>query len=104
MNCSPRPSGTWQIYRGDLLPVFQADARTQDGPMDFTGWSLTFVMSGPVTRGGPATGDALGVLTYVWVAGDTDYLGEYEARFVGVSPEGKQETFPADVLIRVKQP
>ncbi len=100
MSCSQ----DWQIFRGDLLPIFEADARTPDGPFDFTGWSLIFVMTGPVTRSGAAAGDSNGLMSYVWAAGDTDYLGEYEARFVGTSPEGKQETFPVDVLIRVVAP
>ncbi len=99
MNCR-----TWEIVQGDQLPVFVADARTTAGPFDFTGWSLTFVMAGPVTRTGAATGDALGVMTYQWAIGDTAIQGDYEARFVGVSPEGKQETFRVDGIVRVVAP
>lgn len=95
----------WPIVQGDLLPIYVADAESATGsPFDFTGWTLTFVMAGPVERSGPATGDALGKLTYRWVSGDTDVQGDYEARFDGISPDGKPETFKVDGVIRIGAP
>lgn len=99
MNCR-----VWEIVQGDQLPVFVADARTAAGPFDFTGWALTFTIAGPVTRTGAATGDALGVMTYVWAPGDTDIQGDYEARFTGISPEGKRETFRVEGVVRIVAP
>lgn len=96
-----------QTYVGDLIPAFVADARDCTGrAMDWTGWTLTFRMAGPVVRSGPATGDALGVITYAWQAGDTEVPGEYLVTIIGVSPapESKQRTFVVDGLVRITVP
>jgi hypothetical protein len=93
-----------EIPRGDLLPVYVADARTCDGQFSFIGWTLTFRMIGPVVVTGAATGDEHGVLTYAWVAGDTDLPGDYEPLFVGISPAGKPQTFRVSGIIRIVDP
>lgn len=66
----------------------------------FTG-GITFKMVGPVTRSGAATGDAIGNLTYVLQAGDTDVVGEYVATFRGVDGSGKPQTFPQGTNLRI---
>lgn len=95
----------FSIHRGDLLPVLQAIAKTCSGPVDFTGWTLTFSMSGPREVSGPATGTSAGVLEYTWASGDTTVAGFYEGRFIGTSPSGKQQTFPTKghLLIEVTE-
>lgn len=95
---------TRTMGQGDLLPVFVVDIRDCDERVDFTGWTLTFQMRGPVMRTGAATGDDQGVVTYVWAPGDTDVPGEYGVLFVGISPAGKQQTFPVDAVLRVEPP
>lgn len=94
------------IIAGDLRPTYVADARTCDGPVDFTGWTLTFEMRGPVTVLGIATGNADGVLTHFWVDGETDVPGDYEVIFHGISPspESKPQTFLVPGVVRVIQP
>ena len=94
----------WTINQGDLLPVYIADVSSCSGQVDFTGWTFTFQIRGPVVRGGVATGDALGVLTYAWVAGDTDVPGDYEAVFFGVAPGGLPQTFPVESALRISAP
>lgn len=92
------------IRQGDLLPPFVADSTDGAGqPFDFTGWSLTFKMRGPVEVSGPAIGTANGVVSYGWVAGNTDVPGTYEAVIVGVSPppESKPRTFPTRGAVTV---
>lgn len=95
-----------ELVAGDLLPAYVADASDCDGPFDFTGWTLTFEMAGPVTVTGAATGDASGVLTYVWADGDTDIPGDYRPLFIGVSPapESKPRTFVVDGVVRITAP
>jgi len=89
------------MMQGDLLPEFVVDVSDCGDLFDFDGWTLTFSIRGPVIRTGPATGDDQGVLTYQWVAGDTDVPGEYEAVFVGVSPGGRQQTFLVEGMLRI---
>lgn len=88
------------IRQGDRLPELEAGAEDCEGPFDFTGWSLTFRMSGPVEVSGAATGTAAGVLSYAWAAGDTAVPGTYGAVFVGTK-DGKQQTFPTRGVITV---
>lgn len=85
------------IAQGKTLPDVIADASSCDsGAFDFVtdAWTLTFVMTGPTDITGAATGDALGVLTYIWQPGDTDIPGTYEAHFDGVRGDGKTARFP----------
>jgi hypothetical protein len=106
MGCSP---DRFPIRPGDLLPELVAAATYCDPAdhgrrkaMDFTGWtSLTFLMVGPRTITGSASGDALGNLQYDWQPGDTNAPGAYRAWFSGVSPEGKKQTFPTEGAIAI---
>lgn len=95
-----------EMFVGDLLPSLIADAKTCDGPVDFTGWTLTFEMRGPVAVTGLATGSSLGVLTHVWLSGQTATPGDYEVLFHGISPapESKPRTFPVQGVLRISTP
>ena len=86
---------------GDLLPVWTAYAEAQGVAIDWRGWELTLELSGPVTVTRTASGNALGVITYAWVAGDTDVPGDYEVTLHGLSPEGKPQTFIVDGIVRI---
>lgn len=92
------------MFQGDLLPVFVVDVRDCNEVFDFDGWTLTFQMRGPVTRTGPAIGDDQGVITYVWVPGDTDVPGDYEVLFAGISPAGKPQTLVMEGVLRIEPP
>lgn len=89
---------------GDLLPVWTADSSAQGVVIDWRGWELTLELSGPVLVTRTATGNALGVITYSWVAGDTDVPGDYEVRIHGLSPNGKPQTFAVDGIVRIGAP
>lgn len=98
-----------RMVAGDRLPVLAAKATGGPccgGPFDFTGWTLTFELRGPVnvTGGGAVAADAQGNLTYTWAAGDTDWPGEYEAIFHGTSPDSKPRTFLASDVVRIIRP
>lgn len=99
LGCGP----VLDIIAGDLLPGVAASARSCSGRFDFTGWTLTFEMRGPVVVTGSAAGDALGNLTYAWASGNTDFPGEYELIFRGVSPtpESKTRTFVVSGTVRI---
>jgi hypothetical protein len=103
VSCDFSPGPVVTIYQGDLLPTYTADARSCSEAFDFTGWTMTFEMSGPVTITGAATGSSDGTLTYAWVAGDTDIPGEYAVTFHGVSPspESKPRTFVVPGMVEV---
>lgn len=103
MSCGG-PGRVFELWQGDLLPVYVVDVKTCAGEFDFTGWTVVFRMRGPVQVSGPASGDSHGVLTYVWAAGDTSVAGDYEPLFVGTSPEGKQQTFHVAGTVRVSVP
>lgn len=94
-----------EVRAGDLLPIVEIDVvyKCNRRPFDFTGWTdITFIMEGPTTITGAATGSSSGVLTFVWGAGTTDVPGSYEGRFRGTSPEGKRRTFPTRGYIPVE--
>lgn len=92
-----------ELVAGDLLPAYVADASDCDGPFDFTGWTLTFEMEGPVLVAGSAVGTADGVLIHEWVDGETDIPGDYRPVFHGISPapESKPRTFVVDGVLRI---
>lgn len=104
MSCGAPAGDGLLIYVGNLLPEYIADATTCGMPFDFTGWTLTFEMRGPVTITGAATGTIDGVLTHNWVAGDTDIPGEYEVLFRGVSPSGRPRTFVVQGTVSIAEP
>lgn len=104
MSCAGLPGPDFPLFVGDLLPTYVADARTCDGVFDFTGWTLTFTMYGPVTVTGSATGDDQGVITHEWVDGETDVPGEYAVVIVGISPGGRQRTFVVGGTVTISQP
>lgn len=95
----------FKLFTGDLEPLFIADAKRicdpVSGPVDWTGWALSLELRGPVVVTGAIIGTSLGVLTYSWVAGDTDIPGDYEPLVHGVSPQGKQRTFRIHGVVRI---
>jgi hypothetical protein len=104
MSCGGLGGPVFPIFTGDLLPIYIADARDCDGPVDWTGWTLTYELRGPVTITGDVTGDADGRLTIVWEAGDTNFPGDYEVVIIGESPDGKPRTFVAQGYVRISVP
>lgn len=97
-----------ELAVGDRLPAYVADGRTCDGRQNWTGWTLTFQMRGPIDVTGSTTvvGDNLGTLTYTWGAGETDTPGDYEVVIHGISPspESKQRTFLVRGVVRIYVP
>jgi hypothetical protein len=106
VSCDSASGPVFTIYVGDLRPSYTVDVSDCDGPVDFTGWTLTFEMRGPVTVTGLATGDAFGAITHFWIAGQTDVLGDYQVIFHGVSPspESKPQTFVAAGVVSIVAP
>lgn len=101
MTCSGGTGPTQQIGVGDLLPSLVVDVQTCTGGFDFTGWTLTLELRGPVQVTGAAAGTSEGVVTYDWVAGNTDFPGDYSVRIRGMSPTGRPRTFPVAGVVRI---
>ena len=104
-------NGSFKIRTGDRLPVLTVTATAKNlivavtnptGLVDFTGWTLTFRMVGPVTITGSATGSAAGVLEYAWAAGNTATPGVYLGVFEGTDPDDKIQTFPTEGEIEIE--
>lgn len=92
-------------YVGDLLPALALEVSEGGAPFDFTGWTLTITVDGPVTVTGAATGDASGNITYAWTAGQTAMPGDYAVYVVGTSPApAKQRTFRLPDLVSIRRP
>lgn len=103
-DCLTVRARTCHVFVGDLLPAFMADVAEDGRPFDFTDWSLTFTLSGPVTVSGAASGDDEGVLSYSWLSGQTATPGDYTAYFTGTSPDLKQRTFEVEGVFRIQPP
>lgn len=93
-----------EITQGDLLPAYFADVTGVDGRFDFTGWTLTFQLLGPVVLTGPAVGSDAGELRHDWAIGETDVPGDYEVLFHGLAPDGRPQTFRVPETLRILPP
>lgn len=97
---------TFLIKVGDLLPAVVATALDAAGvavdlsdveSVVFRMWSAQgnpdeYTVDAPAV----VTDAAAGVITYSWVAGDTDTAGTYFAEFVVTWVGDLQQTFPTD--------
>jgi hypothetical protein len=90
----------FNIKQGDLLPVIQATALQADGtPLNLTGATVVFRMrkhlatTWKVNSAGAVVTPASGIVSYTWIAGDTDTVGVYEAEFLATIG-GKPQTLP----------
>ena len=96
---------TLVLKRGDLLPPLEA-VLTDDGvPVDLT--SATSIRAVGVRRGvtlfdRAVSGDAQGLVTVDWQAGDTDLLGYFNVEFRVTWPGTLPQTFPPDGSTRVR--
>ena len=96
----------FEIKRGNLLPVLTRVLAYDDGtPYDLTGTTIAFHIA-PRDGPGPTTADAVvrtaaivnapgvdGIVSYPWVAADTDDVGEFFCEFV-VTDGAKTISFP----------
>lgn len=115
----PEIRDVFEIKRGNLLPILVRRLGYADGStFNLTGATSVELHIAPRDGPGPTTADAIvrtaaivnspgtdGLVSYTWVAADTDTVGEYWAEFV-VVVGGKEITFPNGddfILIRVGQ-
>src|SRR5262245_12724747 len=93
------------VPQGTLLPVLKESFADSAGVIDFTQFSsIAWTMKhndGSPTVTGSATGDALGNVTYTWVAGDTATKGTYQGYFIGTTAGGKTQRFPTTGVVSV---
>jgi len=95
---------TTRVFLGDRLPALELDVSENGHRFDFTGWTLTLEISGPITATGAATGNARGEVTFAWAAGATATPGYYAVIIHGTSPtpESLPRTFRADQPLRIE--
>lgn len=99
---------TFWIKQNDTAPAIQATLKDADGNVvDLTGATVRFHMraSDDTTKvdaaasiTSPPTG---GIVSYGWVAADTDTEGRYRAEFEVTYSDGTIETFPNSEYIIV---
>jgi hypothetical protein len=85
----------FQIKRGDLEPPFKVEIIG----VDLTGCTVQFVMSNTLTpkvnHAATITDAPNGIVSYSWIAGDTDTVGSYKAEWVITYPNGHKRTVPS---------
>lgn len=96
-----------KIRQGDRLKIHRAKAYDEDEYADLTLFvgGIVFKMVSRSTGlivTGTAAGDAVGNLSYEWLAGDTDEVGIYDAVYIGTDATGRTQTFPTDVNLVVE--
>lgn len=90
----------FQIKRGDTKTPLKVALSDDQGPVDLTGATVTFVMSAwsgkrTINNGSAQVVDATnGVAWYVFNPGETDVAGTYRAEFHVSYSDGRYETFP----------
>lgn len=99
------------IKQHDLLPDLQVKLLSDGNPVDLlNATSVTFVMQSRKTGVKVAANmvihdqtdpDTLGVVSYRWKAGDTDFAGDFNGEFQVNWPGGLPQTFPAHSYIVV---
>jgi hypothetical protein len=102
---------SFQIKRGDRLPVLAATLSDQSGAYNLTGATVAMSLyrrptdpkgTGVLvfTKAAAVTDAAAGEVEYQWAAGDTDIAGSYYAEFI-VTVSGKELTFPSSGFVPV---
>ena len=97
----------FQIKQGDRLPYLNATLVDSDGvAVNLTGASANFLMrneAGTVVVNASASvvSAAAGTVRYIWAAGDTATVGEYNAEFE-ITSDGLKRTFPSAGYLRIK--
>lgn len=91
------------MKKGDTGIPITAKLQDKNGAVNLTGWTVTFVMTlrgstapkveASVTINSNQTTHR-GEVTYTWQPQDVDTAGIYNCEFVGITPGGKQITFP----------
>lgn len=94
------------MFAGDRLPDLLVDVAEDGRPLDFTGWTVTVQVDGPVSSTGPSLSTAPGVIARAWQAGETDFPGDYAVILYGTSPapQSYQRTWTAEQALRIEQP
>lgn len=97
------------IKSGNTAPALTVQLTDDlDQPASIIGGTVRMLMR-PLS-GGPAVIDAaasiidpaIGIVSYQWVAGQTDVVGEYDVSFVVTFGDGTEQTFPGDGYISVE--
>ncbi len=96
------------MTRGNLLPALPAILEDINGPFNLSGATVVFhfeqVSTDPnrLAFSGPANiiSAVAGTVEYPWIAGDTDGLGDYQAKFrATITATGDTIDFPNDSFI-----
>lgn len=95
-----------RLKRGDLKPDITINCTSNGVAPNFTTATTVQVVcrregaaAALFTRA--ATGDANGVVTYVWQAGDTDTVGRLLFEVIATWPGSKPQRFPANSYLPV---
>lgn len=94
------------IKKGDLLPSLSITCTSNGAVVDLTTATSVVVVArregaGTVLFSRAATGDANGVVTMPWVAGDTDTVGRINIEVLVTWPGSKPQRFPATSTLPV---
>lgn len=97
------------IKVNDRLPVILATLSDAAGPINLTGATVKFIMTdvrGTTPKVNAAAAidpdPTTGKVSYVWVTGDTDTPGVYDAEWEIIFGDGKPLTVPNDGRLRVQ--
>ncbi len=96
------------IKRGDTRNAIKAMLKGANGvSVDLTGCNVQFVMAPlnrptTISRAAHIENAETGEVWVVWVLGDTDFSGIYQAEFKVTFPDGRKETFPNTSYISIK--
>ena len=91
---------THTIKRGDTRQIIKAVLGNDGVPVNLTGATVRFLMSRyqtgalVINRAAHIEDATGGKIWFVWLAGDTNTAGLYQAEFEVTFPDGKVETYP----------
>lgn len=98
------------MKRGFLLPEFAFRIRNGDGSVPDLASAISVTMTMRRTRDKAVVINAApvsvidaadGLVSYKWVAGDTDEIGKFGAEFSVTWPDGRPAPYPGNGLIAV---
>ena len=94
-----------QVWKaGDTAPALRIELTDGDPPVAValtTATEIRLRTSGAVTLDRVVTGDANGLITYQWQAGDTDQAGTVRAEVRVTAADGRKQTFPPDGYLTI---
>ena len=96
------------IKRGDTRNCIKAVLKDSAGePVNLAGCEVKFLMAplgqaAVINRAAHIQDAAAGEVWVVWVPGDTDKSGVYQAEFKVTYGDGRKETFPSDGYISIQ--